>query len=307
MDPQHHAVVFASLAADALALGAHWIYDTRQIDQKIGRLDTLRAPLPTSFHKAKNRGDFTHYGDQTLVLLRSLAESGGFSLDVFARMWQELFAADYDGYRDHATKDTLQQLSAGGSVEDVGSSSSDLAGASRIAPLVYFYQSDIDAMEASVRQQTALTHRNPDVINSASFFARVTIAVMQGTNPIAAMQDVAHNGFDRTPLERWVDEGLRSCELATRDAIAQFGQACDVAAAFPGVVHLIAKYQDNPREGLIENVMAGGDSAARGLIAGMVFGAYSGMDAIAKEWASELNCAGDINRYIEVLGQPPIN
>ena len=29
MNLQHRAVVCASLAADALALGAHWIYDTR--------------------------------------------------------------------------------------------------------------------------------------------------------------------------------------------------------------------------------------------------------------------------------------
>jgi hypothetical protein len=103
MEFQHGAIVFASLAADALALGAHWIYDTRQIDAQIGRVDTLRAPLPMSFHKTKTRGDLTHYGDQTLVLLNALAESGGFSVDVFARMWRDLFADDYNGYRDHAT------------------------------------------------------------------------------------------------------------------------------------------------------------------------------------------------------------
>jgi hypothetical protein len=34
MEYQHSAVIFAALAADALALGAHWIYDTQQIDQK---------------------------------------------------------------------------------------------------------------------------------------------------------------------------------------------------------------------------------------------------------------------------------
>jgi len=302
MDLQHHAVVVASLTADALALGAHWIYDAHQIDEQIGRVDTLRAPLPTSFHKTKVRGDFTHYGDQTLVLLQSLAESGGYSMEVFARRWQDLYAADYDGYRDHATKETLQQFAAGHSLEEIGSPSSDLAGASRIAPLVYFYQNDIDAMEASVRQQTALTHRNPDVIDSASFFARVTTAVMQGDNPIDALQNVTHKGFDRPPFDRWVEEGLRSRELVTRDAIAQFGQACDVAAGFPGVIHLIAKYQDNPREGLIENVMAGGDSAARGLIAGMVFGAFSGTDAIAQEWASDINRAADIQGYLDALG-----
>lgn len=304
---QHDAVVWASLAADALALGAHWIYDTSQIDQQIGRVDTLRAPLPTSFHKTKERGDLTHYGDQTLVLLQSMAESGGFAMQAFARKWQELFAADYTGYRDHATKETLNHFEAGGPLEDVGSQSSDLAGASRIAPLVYFYQNDIDAMVAAVRQQTAMTHRNPDVIGSASYFAQVTAAVMQGQTPIDALQDGVHSGFDRSPFDRWISEGLRSRTLDTRDAIKQFGQACDVSAGFSGVVHLIAKYQDHPREGLVQNIMAGGDSAARGLIAGMVYGAFSEMDAIVPEWLSELNCAGTIEHYLDTLGPPPVD
>ena len=304
---QHDAVVWAALAADALALGAHWIYDTSQIDQQIGRVDTLRAPLPTSFHKTKERGDLTPYGDQTLALLQSMAESGGFAMLSFARKWQELFAADYTGYRDRATKETLKRFKTGVPLEEVGSSSSDLAGAARIAPLVYFYQNDMEAMVAAVRQQTAMTHRNPDVIDSAAYFARVTAAVIQGQTPIDALQDVAHSGFDRAPFGRWVSEGLRSRAIDTRDAIKQFGQACDVSAGFSGVVHLIAKYQDDPREGLIENVMAGGESAARGLISGMIFGAFSGVDAIAPEWLLELNCAGAIQNYLDTLGHPPVD
>lgn len=305
MDFQHGAIVLASLTADALALGAHWIYDTRQIDAQIGRVDTLRAPLPTSFHKTKTRGDLTHYGDQTLVLLSALAESGGFSLDTFARMWRDLFAADYNGYRDHATKETLKQFETGRPLADIGSSSSDLGGAARIAPLVYCYKNDMDAMLAAVRQQTAMTHRNPDVIDSAVFFAQVTAAVLRGQEPTAALQDVTRLRFDRHPFKQWVSEGLDSHARDTRAAIGQFGQACDVSAGVPGVVHLIAKYQDNPRDGLVENVMAGGDSAARGLLAGMVFGAYSGMDAIAQEWVSDLNSRGAIERHLEKVGHPP--
>ena len=305
MEFQHGAIVFASLAADALALGAHWIYDTGQIDAQVGRVDTLRAPLSTSFHKAKTRGDLTHYGDQTVVLLNALAESGGFSADVFARMWRELFAANYNGYRDHATKETLKQFEAGRPLADIGSSSSDLGGAARIAPLVYFYRNDTDAMVAAVRRQTAMTHRNTDVIDSAAFFAQVTAAVLRGQEPTVALQDVARLGFDRHPFKNWVSEGLGSHARDTRNAIGQFGQACDISAGFPGVVHLIAKYQDNPRDGLVENVMAGGDSAARGLLAGMVFGAYSGMDAIAQEWVSDLNSRGAIERCLEALGHHP--
>jgi ADP-ribosylglycohydrolase len=305
MEFQHGAIVFASLAADALALGAHWIYDTGQIDAQVGRVDTLRAPLPTSFHKTKTRGDLTHYGDQTLVLLNALAESGGFSVDVFARMWRDLFAADYNGYRDHATKETLKQFEAGRPLADIGSSSSDLGGAARIAPLVYFYQNNMDAMLAAVRQQTAMTHRNADVIDSAVFFAQVTAAVLRGKEPTVALQDVARLSFDRPPFKQWISEGLGSHGRDTRAAIGQFGQACDVSAGFPGVVHLIAKYQDNPRDGLVENVMAGGDSAARGLLAGMVFGAYSGIDAVAHEWVSDLNSRGAIEHFLEQMGHPP--
>ena len=294
------SVVLASLAADALALGAHWIYDTQQIDAQIGRVDQLRTPLPSSFHTTKKQGDFTHYGDQTVLLLAFLAETGRFDSPLFSRRWQ-VFFADYDGYRDHATKETLQRLEEGRLPDEAGSESSDLGGAARIAPLVYHYHRDRDALEAAVRQQTALTHRNPDVGDSAAFFARVTTSVLGGQEPLQALQDVLQHEYDRSPFDRWVTRGIESRGSTTREAIKQFGQACDVAAAFPGVVHLIAKYQDNPRTGLIENVMAGGDSAARGLLAGMIFGAYAGREAVEPNWVAGLNDLGRIESYLDRL------
>ena len=303
MPSESHAIVWASLAADALALGAHWIYDTRQIDQQVGRMTTLQAPLPSSFHKNRKRGDLTHYGDQTTVLLQSIVEAGGFSLTAFARAWQRYFA-DYDGYRDHATKTTLQRMEAGMPLEEAGSASSDLAGAARIAPLVHYYCHDEDAMVTSVRQQTALTHRNPDVIDSADYLARVALRAIQGQDPQKALQDVRRQYFDRPPFDRWVAEGIESRGGETRVAIGRFGQACNVAAAFPGVVHLIAKYHADPVEGLIENVMAGGDSAARGMLAGMVFGAFSGLGAISEQWLTGMNQSDLIEKKLAAFPTP---
>jgi ADP-ribosylglycohydrolase len=300
MTLSHRFVVLGSLAADSLALGAHWIYDTHQIDQEIGRVGDLRAPLSTSFHPHKTRGDLTHYGDQTIWLLQSLAEAGGFSLRSFAELWQAMLK-DYTGYRDHATKDTLQGFKEGRSAEAAGSTSSDLGGAARIAPLVFFYQNDVEAMTAAARQQTAMTHRNSDVVESAAFFARVTACVMDGQDPRSALKSVTQRHFNRSPFDRWVADGIESCGRTTREAVGKFGQACDVTAAFPSVVHLIAKYQDQPREGLIENVMAGGDSAARGLIAGMVFGAFSGADAVAQDWVADINQRAAVEGFLDTL------
>jgi hypothetical protein len=54
MKDKKQALVLASLAADSLALGAHWIYDTERIRKEFGRVDRLLKPLPNSFHPAKD-------------------------------------------------------------------------------------------------------------------------------------------------------------------------------------------------------------------------------------------------------------
>ena len=56
-----------------------------------------------------------------------------FDLSDFLDRWRALFE-DYNGYIDHATTDTLSSYASGGSHEDPGSPSEDLAGAARITP-----------------------------------------------------------------------------------------------------------------------------------------------------------------------------
>ena len=41
-------IVYGSLVADSLALGAHWIYDQEEIRAQFGRVTDLLAPLPHS-------------------------------------------------------------------------------------------------------------------------------------------------------------------------------------------------------------------------------------------------------------------
>ena len=127
MKEKTKAMVMASFAADALALGAHWIYDTTVIEKTFGRVADFQAPGENSFHAGKAKGDFTHYGDQTLALLSSVSLRNGFSLDGFAEDWQALFVG-YTGYRDHATRQTLENFQSGQGPAVAGSPSTDSTG-----------------------------------------------------------------------------------------------------------------------------------------------------------------------------------
>ena len=126
-------MVMASFAADSLALGAHWIYDTKAIEAHLGKVDTLLKPQPNSYHSTKELGDFTHYGDQMFVLLESLAAQKGFSLADFSARWEALFE-NYNGYVDQATQGTLAGYDSGKGLQEGGSPSDDLAGPPALPP-----------------------------------------------------------------------------------------------------------------------------------------------------------------------------
>jgi len=283
MTAQATAMVLASLAADSLALGAHWIYDTDEIDRRVGRVDGLRPPLPDSYHRNKKKGAFTHYGDQTLVLLESLARTGRFDLVDFVSAWQRLFT-DYTGYIDKATATTLENMNRQVPPDQCGSHSSDLGGAARIAPLLFFYQNDLPGLLTAVRQQTAMTHNNPATLAGAEFLAKTAWEVLHGAHPVAAMETALDEGVADIDLDIRIRGGLDSGGKDTRTVIKKFGQMCGIAAALPGAIHLIISYQDDLESALIENVMAGGDSAARGLVVGMILGAHLGAAAIPQDW-----------------------
>jgi ADP-ribosylglycohydrolase len=79
---------------------------------------------------------------------------------------------------------------------------------------------------------------------------------------------------------------------------------CAVEAALPSTIHIIAKYEDNLKLALIENIMAGGDSAARGMLIGFILGCYHGLQSIPNEWLSAMLKYEEIVHMIELVCNP---
>lgn len=294
MNPK--AAVVGSFVADALSLGVHWVYNTGVIDKKFGRLEQYVDPL-TSYHKGKHAGDFTHYGDQMLVLLEAVNGKGAFDANHFARLWHDFFS-NYDGYFDQATKTTLENMAAGNDLTKSGSTSDDLAGASRMAPLVSVYADNLDNLVQSARAQTAITHNDDRVIESADFFSRTVFAVLNDQAPISAIEATLNASFVDSPIAPLITMGLESRDRDTRETIAEFGQMCSVEAGLPCAIHLIARYADDYKTAMVENAMAGGDSSARGMMAGMILGAAHGLAAIPDPWISGMTAGEQINTLL---------
>ncbi len=288
MNANAKAMLLASFTGDALSLGVHWIYNTNVIDKKYGRVTDMLAPRLASFHRGKTEGDFTHYGDQALLLLESVASGNGFDLNRFSDDWRGFFV-EYEGYIDKATQAVQANFKAGKHADAAGSESDDLGGSARMAPLIYMYQNDPDRLIEAVKAQTMMTHNGPESVATSEFFARTVLAVFNGEAPRTAMAGVMDTYFNRSPFNEWVPQGLDTEGIDSRTVIKDFGQMCEIQAAFPSTVHLVARYQENLEEALVANIMAGGDSAARGLVTGMILGAYHGMDAIPERWLNGLN------------------
>ncbi len=284
------ALVLGSLVGDALALGPHWIYDQQAIAQALGSVEHYAAPL-SSYHPGKQAGDLTHYGDQCVVLLQSLQRCGGFDVAQFAQDWRFFWEkSGTSSYRDAATRQTLEHMQQGLPLDQVASASHDIAGAARIAPLFVLDGLSTEQRVAVARAQTALTHGDEAVIEAAEFFTRLVIALQAGNEMSRAFAELAARPWQSIPASWFHAAQESSADTTSTDleALDAHGLSCHVADAFPGICHLLLRYPTSPAMGLRLNAAAGGDSAARGLLLGLVYVASVGLGTFPAEWVAQL-------------------
>ena len=289
-------IVIFSFIGDALALGPHLVYDQEKIRAAFGRVTSYHAPI-TNYHPGKSAGDFTHYGDQVLILLRTLAGNNGFDLKRFAIRWLAFWEEPANiVYRDGATRQTLEHLESGLSPECAGSDSHDIGGAGRIGPLFLLNWESEDAMLEAMRLETAFTHATEEVIESAEFFARVVLAVRAGAPISEALVAVRTSKTWQALPGSWLVAAQASASSSETDSVAlkNHGLNCHTDHAFPCICHLLLRYPTDPVSALIENSTAGGDSAARGMILGLVYGAKFTTSTLPAEWLSGLKAHSEI-------------
>lgn len=280
--------ILGGFVADAYTLGAHWVYDPGQLDALPIDWQVLNDP-EAMWHKGKTAGDFTHYGDQMLLLLESIVKEKHFSLERFETYW-EANMREYHGYIDGATRNTLENIDINKELPR-GSKSQDLGICGRIAPLLLVEELDTQFLE-QVRNVVAMTHNSTLALDASTYFAQVLLHVMKG---VPVRQALVATVEDFPEFQPWVQEGLSSVQEDTSESIRRFGPACSIDGGFAGVIHLLA-LGDNFEITMIKNAKAGGDSSARGMIAGMILGA-SGAE-LPKQWLNQMRKSAYIDNLL---------
>ena len=284
-------MLFGAFVGDAYALGLHWVYDTEKLKQESDKLEGYISPSKDSFHSGKRKGDLTHYGDQSLLLLKSIASNQGFALDVFKTHWQT-YMSKYEGYMDRASKESLQLLD---SQSNFGSSSDELGGLARVAPLI-FYHFDDPSLHRYIERQTMLTHNNDALNNYGNFIVDLLLELIIGKPLLESIHNVSQN---YPVIEATIQRLEARLTDDTTEVIKDIGQSCSSQFAFPASMFFILKYPTRFDEAMKQNVLSGGDSAGRGMLIGMILGATLGYSSIPIDWIKNLNDFELINGFTQ--------
>lgn len=286
-------IIWGALLGDAYSLGGHWIYDQKTLANSELNFETLNNPL-SSYHPTKKAGDFSHYGDQTLWLLAYLQETKRYDLFDYGELWQKNMR-NYEGYTDGASSSSLANIASGSSFMGCGSESTDLSVVGRHAPLLYSLE-NIDEMLESMKLHNFLTHFTKETLDVSKYIVEVTLAMAYDLDVETTLKE--RSKFYGDMVEAEVAKAFAVKNKPTNEALSELGLSCDVKGGLASTVYLLLNYHDDFEALLKANVLAGGESAARAMVAGMVVGARHGFEAIKPSWIEEINEYKKLNELI---------
>lgn len=284
--------IMGAFTSDALALGSHWHYDLAKRDDELypGGIQGFDRPVTGHYHEGREPGDFTHYGDAGMVLLLSLNRHQGINLNAYADEFTNYFRL-YAGYIDKATKAALDNADAGQPAPVFGGADDQTGGLTRNG-LVALLASP-DELAQQMEQVCAITQNNDQAKDAHRFHGHLLHALLQGL-PLPEAVALAADQTESTFVQQALDQANGALDQPTIDATGEFGRACRLTSSLPATLQAVLRHGHEPQTCLMEIVRAGGDNAARAMVAGTWLGAAHGLGGIPTAWSTKVGQQGEI-------------
>jgi ADP-ribosylglycohydrolase len=152
-----------------------------------------------------------------------------------------------------------------------------------------------------------ILYENMELESALDIAARATNDAFINQKLTAAKRKVAEVGDCSSSLskEEFADDialtsMARLWDVGKTEPI-KVGKASPAEGALPGALFFSIRYKHSLEKALIANANCGGDSAARGIVIGMLLGAVHGPAAIPSRWQEGLRSLNHVKKQISVI------
>jgi len=281
-----HGCLIGQVAGDALG-------------QQVEFLDSasIRRRHPQGVTRMEDGGQWNTMAGQptddselALLLARSIAQEGRYVREKVAQAYYYWFSEtapfDIGGTIAEAMRSVSLEDARGQHVADImsaGASKTSQSNGSlmRISPLgIYAYRKSIDDLWQLAEEESALTHSHPVCRQACALFtAAIALAIESEKTP----QQIYERSLSLA-LKMEVEASLLEALEQAASGLPEFDRSSGwVLIAFRNAFYQLL-HAKSFEEGIVETVMAGGDTDTNAAIAGALLGAVHGREAIPHQW-----------------------
>lgn len=322
--------IVGAFIGDALGLGPHWYYDLDEQRRDFGDwIDGYRDPLPDAkYHRGMKAGELSQTGMIMLLLLRSIAQKGGYVEGDFTQRLDEELLPKLDGeafggpggYTNHSIRQVWQaRVKEGKPWGQTGGNADTSEAAERLSIIAACYALDPRAGARHAFENCLLTQSDSLVAQQSVGFAcllgalirgevfdevvseRLMDLVRSGEVPFVAKSSIAAAGGPEAPfgfaspdamlLPSWVVEAARDPQIRIEPAwkvSLVYGMSCAINFVLPGAYYLAARFPADFESAVLHAINGGGQNMSRACLTGALVGAQCGLSAIPQRFVEGL-------------------
>ena len=290
------AAIIGAFVADSASMGLHLIYDQAAIEKLIKDRAAIDAtgggpeffdPPESAFYDYHS-GRQSPYGDEMMVLLRSISSKGYFDPSDAIEEWSSFYQA-YDGRLNRVSQRFIELKSRGISIDQCAQTDDTSFESAAKIPIIVARYAGSPMMLEKLDDAVKVHQTNEKVLHATRLAAKLLEKVILGSSiPDALLWASTSN--QTSPEEKELlqcidDKGLNE-NLPFSIAAETFGLSGQLPGCLRSSIYALKCFRGY-EVAIRANIVAGGDNACRGWILGSMLAAECGDKCIPEQWKSK--------------------